>query len=96
MKKIRLDIGGPKGNAFEIMATVRRLCGDADEAKNICSEMRGELFAQIQPGAPANNYEDLLRVYLKYFPYVELYSTYELPIDPELYTLDENPEIIEL
>jgi len=94
MQKIRLDIGGEKGNAFYIMSTVRGLCGNADEAKDICAKMRGDTFSAL--GGNGNDYEGLLRVYLKHFPFVELYATHDIGIDPELYTLDENPEIYEL
>jgi hypothetical protein len=99
MKTIRLDIGGPKGNAWYIMGTVSNLCkltGQTEaDAKNICQGMRGDSFKKL--GGKGNGYEELLRYYLQNFPFVELYSTVELVgLDPELYTFDENPEIFEL
>lgn len=98
MRKIRLDIGGPKGNAWYIISTVKGLCRsmgmDDSEAKDICAEMRGDVFEKL--GGKGNDYEGLLRVYLNHFPFVELYATHDVGIDPELYTLDENPEIYEL
>jgi hypothetical protein len=100
MRKIRLDIGGPKGNALIIMGTVEkllRMMGDDDpkgNAKLIVAEMKGDVFRKL--GGQGNDYEGLLWVYKKHFPFVELYATHDIGIDPELYTLDEDPEIYEL
>ena len=98
MNKIRLDIGGPKGNAWYIMGTVKGLCrqlgkNDTDAAV-ITSMMRGDSFVKL--GGTGNDYEALLRVYLKEFPFVELYSTIDLGLPEDLYTYDECPEIYEL
>jgi hypothetical protein len=98
MRKIRLDIGGPKGNAWYIMGTVGRLCQQmgltSDDAEAITAKMRGDTFKKL--GGDGNNYEELLRVYVKEFPFVELYSTYDIGIDEELYTLDADPAVYEL
>jgi len=98
MNKIRLDIGGPKGNAWYIMGTVKGLCRqlgkDSKDAAEITSLMRGDSFKQL--GGQENDYEALLRVYLREFPFVELYSTVELGLPEDLYTYDETPEIYEL
>jgi len=98
MNKIRLDIGGPKGNAWYIMGTVAGLCRqmglDADDAKDITSEMRGDSFVRL--GGKGNDYEGLLRVYLKHFPFVELYSTIDLGVPKDLYVFDEDPQVYEL
>lgn len=98
MRKVRLDIGGPKGNAWYIMGTVSGLCRqlglNESDAKNITSKMQGETFKNL--GGKGNDYEGLLTVYLKEFPFVELYATYDIGINQELYTLDEDPEIFEL
>lgn len=96
MSKIRLDIGGEKGNALYIMATVRRLCVGDQDPSEICTRMRGEIFNKLGGHESSHNYEDLLRVYLREFPFVELYATHDIGIDQELYTLDANPEIHEL
>lgn len=99
MNKIRLDIGGPKGNAWYIMGTVSGLCrqmGKTDaDAKDICALMRGDAFVLLNKGS-GNDYEGLLRAYLREFPFVELYSTVELGLPEDLYTYDETPEIYEL
>jgi len=99
MNKIRLDIGGPKGNAYYIMGTVSNLCRSMGlteaDAKDICAAMRGDTMRDL--GGKVNTYDDLLRIYLDNFPFVELYATYELGgVDSELYTFDEDPEIYEL
>jgi len=94
MNKIRLDIGGPKGNAYYIMGTVRQLTRDRAEADDIVQQMLGTSFTNL--GGQGNDYEGILRVYLKHFPFVELYATHDIGIDKDLYTLDENPEIHEL
>jgi len=93
MSKIRLDIGGPKGNAYYIMSTVRHLVGPDQDEREICARMRGESFSAL---GGQWSYEDLLRVYLQEFPFVELYATHDIGIDKELYTLDTNPDVIEL
>lgn len=94
MKRVRLDIGGPKGNAYYIMGTVKKLCGSAGEADRIISKMMGDTFKQL--GGKGNDYEGLLAVYLEEFPFVELYATHDIGIDRKLYTLDEEPEIVDL
>lgn len=99
MNKIRLDIGGPKGNAWYIMGTVKGLCRQmgltGDDAADICAIMRGDSFVALNKGS-GNTYEDLLRVYIKHFPFVELYSTIDLGLPDDLYTFEEFPEIFEL
>ena len=94
MSKIRLDIGGEKGNAMVIMGTVSRLAASREEADEIVQQMMGTSFIKL--GGKGNSYEDLLRVYLHHFPFVELYATHDIGIDKELYTLDTNPDVIEL
>jgi hypothetical protein len=100
MKKIRLDLGGPNGNAVFIMTKVQKLCrmegreNPAEEAKDICARMRGDVFTAL--GGSGNDYEGLLRVFKDEFPYVELYATYDIGIAKDLYTLDDDPDIIEL
>ena len=98
MNKIRLDIGGPKGNAWYIMGTVKGLCRSmgmtADDASDICASMRGDSFVKL--GGKGNDYTGLLRVYIKNFPFVELYSTIDLGLPDDLYTFEEDPEIYEL
>lgn len=97
MKKIRLNIGGEKGNAWYIMGTVRNLCTGDQDPNEITARMRGETFKQLGGGdGTSNTYEDLLRVYLREFPFVELYSYTDLGIDENLYTLDDEPENYEL
>ena len=83
-KKIRLDIGGPKGNAFYILGLVKGLTGgDKELTESITNEMK------------SSNYDNLLRTFKKHFPMVEFYSTIEIPtIDSELYVVDD--ENIEL
>lgn len=98
MRTIRLNIGGPKGNAWYIMGTVRELCRQLGHAAGydevVTSKMRGDSFVKL--GGQGNDYETLLRVYLKEFPFVELYATHDIGINPELYTLDEDPQVYEL
>lgn len=100
MRKIRLDIGGPKGNAIVIMGTVEKLLRMMDDdnpkenARNICQEMRGDVLIAL--GGQGNDYEGLLRVYLKHFPFVELYADHDIGIDDELYTIIQDPRFIEL
>lgn len=83
VKTIRLDIGGPKGNAWYIMGTVRHL-----------AEVSGKDAEAIICKMKEGNYENLLRTYLRHFPFVRLYSHYELPIDPDLYEVET--ETVEL
>jgi len=86
-KSLRLDIGGPKGNAFYIFGNVRSLLGHdlKETAKEIIEEMM------------SGDYNNVLRIFNERFPMVELYADRELPgVDKENYTIDENPDIIEL
>jgi len=98
MRKIRLNIGDEKGNAFYILGTVntlgRQMDMDAEEIKNIQDQMKGTVMQKL--GGTGNNYEGLLRAYLDAFPFVELYATFDIGIDRSLYTLDSEPEIYEL
>jgi hypothetical protein len=98
MRKIRLDIGGPKGNAWYIMGTVGHLCRQmgltSADAEHIASKMRGDSFKHL--GGPENTYEQLLEIYLEEFPFVELYATHDLGISEDLYTIDDDPEVYEL
>jgi len=98
MRKVRLDIGGPKGNAYYILGSVRTLGRqvgmDEEEIKNIQDQMKGTVMAKL--GGIGNDYEGLLRAYLDNFPFVELYARNDIGIDQSLYTLDSEPEIYEL
>lgn len=83
-KTIRLDIGGPKGNAYYIMGTVKALAEatDKDATAIICKMKEG-------------SYDDLLRVYLKHFPFVRLYARHELEsVNPDLYEVID--DVVEL
>jgi len=84
MKDIRLNIGGPKGNAFYILGTVSSLIDDEELAKAIRDEMK------------ESDYNHLLRTYLRYFSMVRLYSESELNgVDDDLYEVTDS-DIIEL
>ena len=77
MKEVKLNIGGEKGNAFYILGLVRTL------NKNAYDAIRNEMME--------GDYNNLLRVFKKYFPFVELYSNYKLAnVDEDLYIVDEN------
>jgi len=79
---MRLNIGGPKGNAFYILGLVSHLEPDKDEVKKIRAEMQ------------SSDYNNLLKVFKKYFPDVELYSTDELSgVDDDLYEIDYTDEL---
>ena len=98
MSNIRLDIGGEKGNAWYIMSTAYRLCEmegrDRDETKEIVNRMRGDIMGAL---GGKWSYNELLRVFLDEFPYVELYADRKIEsIEDDLYTVYENPEIREL
>ena len=85
MSNRRLDIGGHKGNAYYILGLVKSLLGDESIAKDIREEMM------------SGDYNHLLRTFNEHFPMVELYADRELPgVDKELYTIDDDPEYIEL
>lgn len=84
MRKVRLDIGGPKGNAFYILGLVKDLAGDREIAEKIRNEMM------------EGDYNHLLRTFTEAFPIVELYSHNDLgdSVDDDLYLIDN--ERIEL
>ena len=83
MNSIRLDIGGPKGNAFYILGLVKGLADDKETADWIRKEMQ------------SGDYNNLLETFIEAFPFVELYSYNELNgVDDDLYTvLDDNDNI---
>lgn len=71
----RLDIGGPKGNAFYLIGTIQ---------KNVSKEAAKEL-------GRCSSYEELLRKFKEYLPMVELYSSYELSeVSRDLYIIDNS------
>jgi len=84
MKEIRLDIGGPKGNAYYILGTVSNLIADKRHADEIRQEMM------------SGDYNNLLRVFKEHFSNVTLYSHDELSgVDKDLYEITD-PDTIEL
>lgn len=80
MSNIRLNIGGPKGNAFYILGLVKDLVnGDKELAYKIRAEMK------------SSNYDNLLRTFKRYFPGITLYSNIELNgVDSDLYEITGN------
>ena len=82
-KSLRLDIGGPKGNAFYILGLVKSLTGgDKELTETIIRHMK------------RSDYDNLLRMFKSYFPTVELYSHIEIPtIDSELYSVLESENV---
>lgn len=78
MRKVRLDIGGPKGNAFYILGLVKNLAGDKETADKIREEMQSA------------DYNHLLGIFTEHFPFVELYSHTDLgdSVDNDLYVVD--------
>jgi len=85
MKNFRLDIGGPKGNAFYIMGTVSSLVDNKAVCDGILAEMK------------KSDYNHLLETFVIYFgDSVTLYSHTELSgVDEILYELVDS-DIIEL
>lgn len=76
MTAYRLDIGGPKGNAFYLIGTIQKYVSNA-------------AASELMESA---SYEELLRKFKEYLPIVELYSTtYELSgVPSDLYTFDKS------
>ena len=77
-RKVRLDIGGPKGNAFYVLSLLNSLAGNSDVAEDVRKEMR------------SGDYNHLLRTFAEAFPIVELYSHTFLgdSVDKDLYVVD--------
>lgn len=90
MKNIRLNIGGQRGNAFYILGTVHKLGKTMGltqkECDTITEEMKGIVWHEL---GGKWSYEDLLKTFLKHFPFVELYAYRDIGIDSELYTIDK-------
>jgi hypothetical protein len=83
MEKIRLDIGGPKGNAFYILGLVKGLAEDKEIANEIRTKMMGA------------DYNWLLKIFKEHFPFVELYSHSKLnSVDEDLYVVSN--DVVEL
>ena len=84
---------------FYIMGTVAELCRvspdhERDDASSIVQMMRGDSFRKL--GGDGNDYESCLRVYVREFPFVELYAQHDIGLPADLCTIDEDPEILEL
>ena len=79
MKKMRLDIGGEKGNAFYILGLVKTLTGENKHAEKV----RGEMMS--------GDYNHLLKTFTEAFPIVEIYSHRDLgeSVDTDLYIIDD-------
>jgi len=98
MTTIRITLSGPSGNSFRILKIAEELGQqmgmEDEEIKLIQAEMKGIVWVAL--GGNQTGYDHLLEVFKKHFPFVELYSTIKLPINPDLYTYDPTPAIREL
>lgn len=92
MQNIRLDLSSPSGNAFHIMGAAgnlgKQMGMTRDEIKLIQAEMMGIAWTALG-GAPTG-YEHVIATFHKHFPFVELYSKFDLGIDPDLYVIDDS------
>jgi len=80
-KTLRLDIGGPKGNAFYILGMVGKLT-----SKELATKIREEM--------KTGDYNNLLTVFKKHFPGILLYSSYRLAgVDKKLYKIEKSYEL---
>jgi len=80
--KIKLNIGGPKGNAYYILGIVPSLTS-------------GDNIVEIRNEMMKGDYNNLLKVFKKHFPEVVLYSDEVLNgVDRTLYSVDR--QLIEL
>jgi len=78
--KNKLDIGGPKGNAYYILSVAESL-----------SEQLGYNTDEILYKMESGGYEDLLREFNHWFDdVVTLVSSEKLPVDSSLYTLEND------
>jgi len=85
VSKVRLNIGGPKGNAFYILGLVKELTGGDNVFRNkILKEMK------------SGDYNHLLKTFTEAFPMIELYSDRDLGdnVNRDLYVV--NTDTIEL
>ena len=80
VSKVRLNIGGPKGNAFYILGLVKDLTGGDNVFRNkILKEMK------------SGDYNHLLKTFTEAFPTVELYSHHILSgVDKDLYVISND------
>jgi len=83
-RKVRLNIGGPKGNAYYILGLVKQLEQDEEKADKLIRKMTSQ------------DYNNLLRTFTEAFPIVELYAVHDLgdTVDEDLYVVDM--DVIEL
>jgi len=97
MKKIRLDIGGPKGNAFFVLGTADKLARqmgyDEGARKDLRNEMTGATIVAL--GGKGTDYNHLLQTFKKHFPFVEMYAQHDIGIDSDLYVIDKS-DVLEL
>ena len=98
MTKVRLDIGGPKGNAFQIAAAGQSLGKsmgwDAAELKALQDLMFGTSWQAL--GGAATGYEHLVRTFAEAFPFVEIYADRDVGLPEDLCKVITTKEVIEL
>lgn len=97
MTRIRLDLGGEKGNAFVILGLARNLGRQMgmseDETTDLQDRMTGKVFAALGKGT---DYEHLVRTFHEAFPIVELYADRDIGLPEDLCEIITNREIYEL
>jgi hypothetical protein len=90
MTKYHLDLSGPSGTSFRILAAtnyLRRQEGD-DPAKDTFNRIAGKdiLIKHMTSG----DFNHLVRVFSERFPYVKITSKHKIDgIDSDLYTIGE-------
>lgn len=94
---IRLDIGGPKGNAFYILGLVGNLGKSQGLSEDEIAAIRGEMkgTAIVALGGPSADYEHLVRTFIKYFPFVRVYASYDVGLPKDICEV-WTPDTVEL
>ena len=97
MTRIRLDLGGPSGNAFVILGYAtslgRQFGMSEEEVTDLHNRMTGRAFAALGKGT---DYEHLVRTFHEAFPIVELYADRDIGLPEDLCEIITNKEIYEL
>lgn len=93
LSHIKLDIGGPKGNAFVVIALTSDLVKQIEgfeAVKKYTAECRGEMVTKL---GGSWDYNDLLRFVVKKTG-ITLVAEHELPsVDSDLYVIEKKDEI---
>lgn len=99
--EIKLDISGPKGNAFYIIGLVKELLSlvpaeDYADVDTLAELKEMSALEYIIEDMQSSDFEHLLQTFIDYFPFVKLISTrgkLDWVKNDDLYVVEEQTDI---